>query len=189
MRRLFIAINIPEDIKDKIARRNDILKNMFPETRFVGREKWYITVVFLGSQGDENIAGIIKAMNDSVSKFKAGEIVLTDISYAPQKGAPRMIWVNASKETSKQLSPFKISLEDELIKNRVRFGLEKRAFNAHITLTRFTAASKKELPVLDDSFRNLNWSFEEAELHLVESHLSRNGSKYEVLQRIEFKKD
>lgn len=186
MRRLFIAINIPEDIKQKISKKRDALEQLLPGVRFVDEENWHFTVIFLGYQEDEAIMPIVEAMQTVAPKFAQPEVEISDISYGPPRGTPRMIWLNAAEETSKTLAPFKIALEDELIKNRVRFGLEKRAYHAHITMARFADISKKELPELGAEFENFKWIFEAESFYLVESHLSKGGAKYEVLQQIKF---
>jgi 2'-5' RNA ligase len=186
MRRLFIAINIPEDIKDRIAKKNNDLEAILPSARYTGREKWHLTVVFLGWQPDEAIIPIIESMNAAAREFSAPEIVLSDISYGPMEGMARMVWLNGSKETSETVSPLKTFLEDELIKKGVRFKLENRKFNAHVTLNRFSNISKKDRPELGKEFENLNWIFEARSLDLMESHPSPKGAKYEVLQQIKF---
>ncbi|MEK7462794.1 MAG: RNA 2',3'-cyclic phosphodiesterase [Patescibacteria group bacterium] len=187
MRRLFIAINIPEEIKDRIAGKNDSLEVMLPDARYTGRNNWHLTIVFLGYQPDEMIVPIIESMKAVVKKFQAPEIVLSDISYGSMEGSARMIWLNGSKETSKLISPLKTFLEDELIKNKARFKLENRAFNAHVTLNRFADIPKKDLPELGKEFKDLNWLFEAESLDLMESRPSSKGAKYEILQKINFK--
>ena len=187
MRRLFLAINIPKDIKQKIAKKRDVLESLVPGVRFVGKENWHITLVFLGEQSDEAILPIIKSMKDLIPSFTSPEINFSDISYGPLKGAPRMIWLNGDENTSKTLSVLKTQLEDELIKNGVRFKLENRGFRTHITLAKFSEDQRSSLPDLGGEFKGLNWFFEAEGLDLVESHLSGKGAEYEVLQRIEFK--
>ena len=189
MKRLFIAINIPEDIKDRLAKKNNSLEVMLPAARYTGRNNWHLTIAFLGYQSDEMIMPIIESMMATVEKFPAPEIVLSDISYGPMEGSARMIWLNGSKETSESMSPLKTFLEDELIKNKVRFKLENRAFNAHVTLNRFADIPKNDLPELGKEFKDLDWFFEAESLDLMESQPSQKGAKYEVLQKISFKRE
>jgi 2'-5' RNA ligase len=186
MRRLFIAINIPEDIKSNIAKKNDVLESLLPGARYTGKENWHLTIVFLGWQPDEAVMPIIEAMNETVKKFSAPEISFSDISYTPADGAPRMVWLNGSEKTSKSISPLKEFLEDSLLNEKVRFKLENRKFNSHVTLNRFSDISKKDLPELGEKFKGFNWQFMAGSLDLMESHLSRGGSRYEILQRVEF---
>ena len=186
MKRLFLAINIPKDIKLKIAQKRDLLESLIPGLRFVGEENWHLTIVFLGEQADEAFLPIVKSMRDLVPKFVCPEINLCDISYGPLKGTPRMIWLNGNENTSKTLSDFKIKLEDELIKNGVRFKLENREFLAHLTLAKFSEPMRNKLSELGKEYTDLNWFFEAESLDLMESRQSGKGTEYEVLQRIEF---
>jgi 2'-5' RNA ligase len=188
MKRLFLAINIPEDIKEKIAHKRDLLESLVPGVRFMGEENWHITLVFLGEQGDEALLPIIKSMKDLIPSFACPEINFSDISYGPVKGVPRMIWLNGDEKTSKALSILKTRLEDGLIKNGVRFKLENREFRTHITLAKFSEDLRGGLPELSREFRDLNWSFEAEGLDLIESQLSSKGAKYEILQSMEFKR-
>ncbi len=205
MKRLFLAINIPEDIKKKISKKKEVLESMIPGA--IPQENWHLTLIFLGYQEDEFILPIIKSMQEVVSRFSPPQINFDSISYAPPKGTPRMIWLNGDGESSKSLSLLKIALEDELIKNKVRFKLENREFNSHITLARFRDISQKELPEIGEEFQNLNWFFVPESVDLVESHLSSSGvypvksskagaakpqfnrAGYEILQSINFKED
>ncbi|MDO8442851.1 MAG: RNA 2',3'-cyclic phosphodiesterase [bacterium] len=186
MRRLFIAINIPKDIKEKISKKRDLLESLIPSIRFVGEENWHLTLVFLGEQSDEAILPIIKSMKDLIPGFTCPGINFSDISYGPVKGAPRMVWLNGDENTSKTLSVLKTQLEDELIKNGVRFKLENREFRTHITLAKFSEDQRSGLPDLGGEFKGLNWFFEAESLDLMESRLSGKGAEYEVLQRIDF---
>lgn len=186
MRRLFLAINIPKDIKQKIAKKRDALESLIPGVRFVGEENWHLTVVFLGAQSDEALLPIVKSMKELVPKFASPKINFSDISYGPLKGAPRMVWLNGDEKTSKNLSSFKLSLEDELIKNGVRFKLENREFLAHITLAKFSEDLRSGLAELGGEFRDLNWFFEAESLDLMESRQSGKGMEYEILQSIDF---
>lgn len=186
MRRLFLAINIPKDIKQKILKKRELLQSLIPGVKFIGEENWHITLIFLGQQGDEALLPIIKSMKDLVSSFPCPEINFSDISYGPIGGTPRMIWLNGDEKTSKTLSSLKITMEDELIKNRVRFKLENREFCTHLTLAKFSETLRTDLVDLGGQFQNLDWFFQAESLDLVESRLSGRGAEYEILQRIEF---
>ncbi|MBU4348168.1 RNA 2',3'-cyclic phosphodiesterase [Patescibacteria group bacterium] len=188
MRRFFIAISIPKEIKYNIAKKRDVLETMLPWAKFTSEDNWHITISFLGMQEDESIISILKAIQETVSEFKPSEINLSDISYAPPKGTPRMIWLNIQDVDgfSEYLSFLKFSLEDKLIKNGVRFKLDNREFSAHITLAKFSRSYKEKLPELDQRFTNFNWFFEAEGLDLIESYLSEGGAKHEIVQKNNF---
>lgn len=152
-------------------------------------DNFHITLVFLGYQEDGAILPIIRSMQDIASGIRVPDVVLDNISYAPPKGVPHMIWLNGTKETSKGLAALKVSLEDELIKNGVRFKLENRKFNSHITMARLVEIPKADLLEIDAGFKGFDWSFVPESIDLMESHLSGRGARYEVLQRIKLSED
>ena len=189
MRRLFISINIPEDIKSRIRKKNDILESALPDAKYAGEKNWHLTLIFLGYQEDGAVLPIINSMKETADRFASPEIILDKISYAPPAGPPRMIWLYGNSETSKNLSFLKIALEDELIKNKVRFKLENREFNSHTTLARLNDIPKEELPEIGKEFEGLDLFFVAGGLDLMESRLSKSGPTYELLQHIDFEGD
>lgn len=195
-RRLFISLDLPEDIKDSIEREVEKIRYQFTDDiRFMDRNQWHITVTFLGQQEDEAVGRILSAIRRTAGDFKAPTIEFSDISYGPKKGnprtqeaeqsshdgTPRMIWLNGSVDSSKNLQKLKDALENNLVDDGVVFGREHRQFNIHITLARFMSA--ENLPELNLKFEK---SFSVPTIDLVESYLSREGTKYEFLQKTDF---
>ncbi len=182
-RRLFISLNLPEDIKEAISRELEKIRYGFTDdVRFMDPEQWHITLSFLGPQEDEAIVRILKAMKTTAENFDEPDIELSDISYGPKKGAPRMIWLNGSAKSSKILQNLKGDLENNLVDNGVVFGREHRQFTIHITLARFMSTG--DLPELGVGFKQ---KFSASTLDLMESHTSRTGARYEFLQKMEFR--
>lgn len=182
-KRLFIAINLPEDVKDKIeAALENIRYGFTNDVRFLPRDNWHITVTFLGDQLDESLPAIVKSMKEAVSSFRQPVIKFTDIDYGPKSRPPRMIWLNGAVESAKDLAVLKRNLDDGLVENGVIFKKERRHFNIHITLARFSFS--KDLPAIKSDFKT---SFRAKSLDLMESRLSRSGAEYDLLQSTAFK--
>ena len=112
-RRLFISLNLPEDIKEAISRELEKIRYGFTDdVRFMDPEQWHITLSFLAQQEDEVVVRILKAMKTTAENFDEPAIELSDISYGPKKGAPRMIWLNGSEKSAKALqNPSPSSME------------------------------------------------------------------------------
>lgn len=181
-RRLFISLDIPEDLKKALSRELEKVRHQFTDDiRFIDPEQWHVTIVFLGQQEDEAVGRIIKAMKETADNFDAPEIEFSDISYGPKDGAPRMIWLNGSIASSKNLQILKDDIENSLIDERIVFGREYRQLSIHVTLAKFLSA--ENLPPLNIKFSQ---SFVAPTLDLMESHSSRDGAKYEFLQKMEF---
>jgi len=186
-RRLFTAINLPAEIKQKLAAEVDGLKSLFIKAgldiRFLSPENWHLTIAFLGYQDDTDINLIINALQTITPKFTAPFVEFKKIIYGPPDKPPRMIWLTSSNKTSKLLAMIKDELEKELINQGVRFQQESRAFNAHLTLARFDLP-RQLLPAIEWPFSE---KFEAKSLDLMESHLKRTGAEYEILSAFDFK--
>ncbi|MDP3999285.1 MAG: RNA 2',3'-cyclic phosphodiesterase [bacterium] len=182
--RLFIAINLPNDIKKKIAEEVEKIRYEFSgDIRFSNPEDWYITLVFLGDQSRELIADIIDAAENTANNFPAPTVHLESLTYGPLGRTPRMVWINGSASVSKTLSEIKNSLEDNLANAGVKFKQEFRGFKAHVTLAKFNAATRQDLPVIE---KKIDWKFTAASVDLMESHLSKNEAPYEKLAGADF---
>lgn len=186
-KRLFIAINLPENIKKQIGAELEKVRHHFTnDIRFLKPENWHITLIFLGYQPVEKVPDILQAIKNTAEIFFEFEIELSDLSYGPLDKAPRMIWLNGSPKTSKMLSKIKNALENNLEENRVNFHRDYPIFRTHITLARFPAVAKKQIAELPKIDKKLSWHFTAKSLELMESHLAKSGAEYAQLASFNF---
>ncbi|MDP2695988.1 MAG: RNA 2',3'-cyclic phosphodiesterase [bacterium] len=183
-RRLFVAINLPDEIKTAISRKIDRLQSLFGEqVRFLSSSSWHITMSFLAYQEDEALPTIIDAIKDVADKFVAPDIDITNLEYGPQSGLARMLWLTTNSHTAEQLGPIKKQLENLLIDRGLKFPRTFKSFHPHITLAKFSQVSRKELPELDEK---LGLSFVANGLEIMESTLKRSGAEYDSLSKASF---
>ncbi|MDE2001010.1 MAG: RNA 2',3'-cyclic phosphodiesterase [Patescibacteria group bacterium] len=180
-RRLFLSIAIPRRINDAIGREVEKIRYGFTdEVRFIDDAERHITISFLGSQADEAMADISGAM--AVARtFPAPTVSFDMITYGPRRGEPRMIWLNGDLETDKTLHELKEEVENRLIDGGISFQREYKRFQTHVTLAKMK--THEALPELSVPFRH---SFVPESLDLMESHMSRTGATYELLQKMPF---
>ena len=95
MHRIFIAINLPEDVKNQLAEYQKKIEGLFQPpvpVRWTKKDNLHITLEFLGNLSEEEL---IKACQDTEEFAKNHEsftITLDKISYGPpKKMPPRMI--------------------------------------------------------------------------------------------------
>ena len=182
-RRIFVAINLPEELKDKIEKKLEEVRYKFTnDVSFIERENWHITISFLGSQKDDAVAEAVKSTVMTAKKFSAPEIKLVDMSYGPTGKQPKMIWLNGDLRTVKLLAELKNDLEDDLVKRKIIFKNEYRQMRVHVTLARFERSDN-----LPDISSKLQFKFMPQSLDLMESELDYSGTKYTLLQRAYFK--
>ena len=185
-KRLFIAINPPEEFKDTVENELEQVRYQFTnDVRFLHRDDWNITITFLGYQEDSALIPILESLKEACAGFSPQNLVFSKIEYGPTNDSPRMIWLTGTPETSKIIWEFKKNLNDALYARGVIFKESGfRAFTAHITLGRFPAFPKEQLPDISKSI-NLHFTAETAAL--MESHLQRSGAHYQLLQQENFK--
>lgn len=187
-RRIFIALNLEENIKKEIRKDVDgfkktIHKNVLGSFRFLNEAHWHITVSFLGYQEDAAIPRITSAVQRTAENFSAPTITFEHVAYGPTPRAPRLVWLKTDGHASESLSKIKRFLEDELEKERVPFKREMRTFRGHVTLVRFDLA-RSALPPFDKTvFLNASVPY----LDVMESHLTPKGAEYTVRERHPFR--
>ncbi len=172
--RIFIAINLPDDIKRELAN----YKGKWPElpARWTKVDNLHITLAFLGYTSDEDLPDILEKVKEISSRHTSFEITLNKISYGPPKKIPpRMVW--AIGEKSDAFNKLKTDLSQSLF-------FESKPGAPHITLARirawdFRKIEPEERPqVNEDIFR----TFSAFSIELRESKLKRGGAEYTVLK-------
>lgn len=171
--RVFIAINLPENIKRSLAP----FQKRWPEipVRWTRPENLHITLEFLGYVKDEELVEILKNTQEIALRHSVFDINLNKICYGPPNKPPRMIW--AVGEESKELSSLKKDLGDD------------QKFVPHITLGRLR---KWEWQRLDSEDRpeineNIDLQFTVNSIELMESVLRRGGPEYKELSSFNLK--
>lgn len=197
-KRLFIAINLPDDVKKRISDVVAVLDAQMDRKaakdcgfRWLKPENWHLTLYFLGYQSDDAVEPILRSVKEVAKSFSETEIEFENIIWAPDEKRPRMIWISGAEKTSKDLSGIKNKLEDLLIENGVRFKPESRRYNAHLTLARFSGVGVKDLKIdLSKIEKNIiqKLNFKARSIDLMESELKRSGAEYFTLQKFSFKK-
>lgn len=181
--RIFIAINLPEEIKKELGS----FRLKWPElpVRWTKKENLHITLVFLGYVRDEELLEIFEAVKEAAAKNQPFFINLKEICYGPtNKKTPRMIWVKGEK--SMALSKLQADLENALTGRIPQFEKENRAFSPHITLGRiksweFKRMEPEERPEIKEE---ISLGFEVNSIEIMESKLKPKGPDYFVLESV-----
>ena len=186
--RVFIAINLPEEIKKKLASYQEKIEELFTPLdsckanltgftphlfkkgggpiRWTKKDNLHITLEFLGYVADNELLEICQNTKQLASKLRPFTVTLNKICYGPpKKMPPRMIWAVGEKIKEFNLSP-------------------------HITLGRirtweWRALEPEERPQIDEE---INLSFEVKSIEVMESHLKKGGAEYSILESCPLKK-
>jgi len=180
-KRLFVAINLPEKIKEEIYSYQKEWLEL--PCRWTKKDNLHITLVFLGYVMDEELPEITEIIREVCLKNQPFFVNFRKIYYAPKnKKIPRMIWLEAEKsfELLKIQKELKESLEEKIL----NIEKEERSFSPHLTLARIKQweLRRLELEEIPEINKDIFLNFKVKKIDLMESRLKRTGPDYFILE-------
>ncbi len=170
MYRLFVAIDLPEKVKESIK----MICTGLPDARWVDLQQLHLTLRFIGEVDN----GLFDAIKESLAGISETSFSMTlqGVGYFPPKRAPRVLWIGM--ETNNTLARLADKIEQVLVQKN---GLEpeRRKFSPHITIARFretTPARVADYLVRNGSFRTETFPVDA--FHLYSSTLTRSGAEH-----------
>lgn len=176
-RRIFIAINLPENTKKKIKEYEEKWPDL--PIRWTKKENIHITLDFLGHLTDEDLFETCKIAKEVSLRHAPFSVNLNEITYGPPKKLPpRMVWIKGKE--NKDLS----NLQNDIEKSLLSLGSENKSFSPHITLGRIKTwewqkLEPEERPIVDE---DINLNFEVTSIDIMESELKKEGPIYTILE-------
>jgi len=184
--RTFIAIGLPETIRDSLAGTQERLKNSGADVKWVEPANIHLTLKFLGEADNGKLPEVILILEDVIKDKKVFQVSISSIGSFPRINSPRVIWVGTDKgsgETKK--------IAEELEEKLVKIGIPKedRAFQSHITIGRIRSTLNREqlaqdLNNLVNKFSQENLIFYVTSVSLFKSTLTPKGPIYEVVKEV-----
>jgi RNA 2',3'-cyclic 3'-phosphodiesterase len=187
--RVFIALDIDEAIRSRIARFMDGVRGFAPDARWARPESLHITLKFIGERAPENVDQI----KESLKAVQAGaiEMNIRDSGFFPTAKSPRVFWVGIA--AGPLLAALASTVDDAM--GPLGIAREGHPFSPHLTLARGGGRSgspRSRVDVSKRSFQRLQeklaalpvpdfGTMTAREFFLYQSHLSRSGSRYEKL--------
>src|SRR5271165_7033951 len=89
--RLFVALDIDNNIRERITRFLDGVRGFAPDARWVRPESLHVTLKFIGEKSEEEVEKIEQALA-SIST-RAFEMIFRGYGFFPSDRAPRVFWV------------------------------------------------------------------------------------------------
>ncbi|MFH0940278.1 MAG: RNA 2',3'-cyclic phosphodiesterase [Candidatus Omnitrophota bacterium] len=178
-KRLFIAIELPPDVKKRLQSMQNELKKYGPDIKWVEPENIHLTLKFLGGVRVEDAEKIGELLGKDFSSKKSYKVTLYRLGCFPSLRAPRILWAGFE---DKQNNSKKIA--------RLLGGsLNDKEFQLHATLGRFRSPRNKI--ALIEKIEEINRGFKPYDLYvdnitLFESKLSPKGPAYSILRSIKF---
>jgi 2'-5' RNA ligase len=185
--RLFIALDIDDGIRERLALFLDGVRGFAPDARWARPESLHVTLKFIGEKPEETLEDVRRAL----AEVKTGPVDLTFRGYGffPGAKAARVFWIGI--ESGPKLANLAKTIDEAM----VRLGVPKddHAFSPHLTLARGGGASAAPRRQEDDR-PNLRFArlqeklaamstpefgtMTAREFCLYKSQLSSGGSRY-----------
>ncbi len=180
--RLFIALDLPENIVDEI---NNIRKSIYDDEniRWESKEKLHITLKFLGDVDIKLIPEISRTLEKVCENSGVIELTYKSFGYFYRNRKPKILWLGFDYKDNL------INLNNNINESfeKLGFEIEKRKFKPHITLLRIKG--KENMRRLDEfkKYELPKKTFECNSVTLFKSELTPKGSIYTKLENYKLK--
>jgi len=173
MPRVFVAIDLPDDIDEQL----ELVRGGIPGARWEERDKLHLTLRFLGEVDGGTLRSIKSALEQVI--VEPFNLILTGVGHFPPRGMPRNLWVGVV--ASEQLRTLKARIDRAV--SRVGLPPDNRKFAPHVTVARLRDAPHEWLASYIASHSLLRLPpFLVDRFQLFSSVRSERGSKYRVEQ-------
>lgn len=174
MLRLFVGLALPENIAASLL----TLQGGIPGARWLSRENLHITLRFIG-EVEEHVAAQLDMMFHGL-RAPPFSLILRGAGVYQKGKIPHTLW--AGVEEAAALIHLREKVDQAL--QRAGIVLESRKFMPHVTLARLKNAPVDKVGrFLEDHNLFQAGPFAVSAFTLFRSHLTKNGSDYEALER------
>jgi len=190
--RLFIALDIDEAIRERIARCLEGVRNFAPDARWITPESMHVTLKFIGEQPETMLDPIQQSL--AAVSAVATEINFRGYGFFPTPKSARVFWIGM--DAGPRLAALAAAIDEATAS--LGIPKEDRAFSPHITLARGAGRSGSPHRNKGDRQNRIFQHLQEKlaalptpefgtmsprEFFLYQSQLSPKGSKYTKLAK------
>jgi 2'-5' RNA ligase len=188
MTRLFVALNIPNEIKKKIIEyRDSLYKEEYQnkKIRWEPEDKLHITLKFIGEVEDLLVNKISGAIN-FIEEYKKINLEPERFGFFFKRKIPKILWLGFRADSSL------FSLADRLNKEIFNISggsvpVEEREFKAHLTLLRVRENIDKNFIKSFEEFKFPETKFNAENITLYKSELLPEKSRYTEIKKFNLK--
>jgi RNA 2',3'-cyclic 3'-phosphodiesterase len=179
--RLFIAIELPSEIKAALAACQEELRQTGAHASWPPPGNLHLTLKFLGEVEATRLPALKQICAEAARQATRFTLITHGLGFFPNANRPRVVWVGLQADTQ-QLPALQQQLEARL--SEVGFPADDKAFHPHLTLGRIkTPAHIRALVECVQAYAFPPLSFTVTELVLMQSQLQPSGALYTPLLR------
>jgi 2'-5' RNA ligase len=184
--RVFLAIDLPEEVKEKIVALQQKLKFFLQGVRWVRPEGLHLTLKFFGDIGADQIPGISNVVEERAAKAAPVTLTADALGAFPNLERPRVLWLGMTGDVD-AIVTLQRAIEAGL--EPLGYRREKRKFHPHLTVGRAKSSKGMILGLSEDFTEEHRYpmgEFTAQGLTLFRSELKRGGAVYTDLAYFPF---
>jgi 2'-5' RNA ligase len=131
--RLFVAVDVPEHVRDRVQEAVGPWRERLPRARWVPKQNQHVTMKFLGPTWPRLVGWVTETVEAVARHSEPFDTRMTGLGTFPSTRRARVLWAGLD-DSGGRLASLAADLEGTLAKE---FTPEKRAFTAHLTVARF----------------------------------------------------
>ena len=189
MLRSFIAVELPQEFQQAIARETAGLRTALPRplVRWVAPENVHLTLKFLGDVSPSNLEVLAEALAAEARNHTPFEAYVGKLGAFPNPRRPRVLWIGFLAQAP--LSALQRGVEASCA--RLGYPPESRGFSPHLTIgrlaqTRSAADLERARLALQKTDVGMLGKMRVDSIHLFKSDLRPDGPVYTHLHAMPF---
>ena len=179
--RAFLALEIPQEVKARLAEDVELLRSKLPRARWTRPEGQHLTLKFLGEVAPTLLEDLVADLAPRLRGLGPVIVHFQGTGFFPSPQRPRVAWVGGSSEGAEQ-----VATAVEVAAASAGFDRERRPWSLHLTQARLKAPWPRSAVA-----RFLEWGeglhiepFACREVVLFRSELQPGGAVYTALERM-----
>ena len=182
--RLFIAIELPDEIKKELVKVQAQLKKADVDASWTRAEGMHLTLKFLGEVAEQRTPEILSSLRKALESAVPLRLEVEGAGTFPNPKNARVVWIGLSGDREK-LMQIQLAVEQAL----VLLGMERetRKFTPHLTLGRIRNIRSRDrwITALEEIKDISLPGFDVTSVSLMKSELKPSGAVYAELGRVE----
>lgn len=183
--RLFIAIDVPDEIREMISQFQKKLRSQDADIKWVKPSAIHITLKFLGNTAPSMVEPAGELIRQNLQQTSSFPVELKGTGTFPNDKKPRVLWIGI-QQGADNLSQMAGGINHTL--ESIGFDREKRAYSPHLTIGR--VRSQKNIRSAVGAMHSMTFKggiFTADEVLVMKSDLQPGGAVYTPLKRIKLK--
>jgi RNA 2',3'-cyclic 3'-phosphodiesterase len=184
--RLFLALNIPADVRSRSFAATSPLRIARPDARWVPEGHLHLTLKFLGEQPESLVPDLGAAMDGVAAATRPLDLALGRVGAFPTLQRPRVVYLTVAPDPKLEL----LHHDVEVACAALALPIEGKPFRPHITIGREReGAGPEERRALREAARQVRLKVlaPVRSIDLMASELGSDGAQHRLLHAAPFR--